>query len=106
MITKETFVKTMEKLQALDIKFDAVNNAMSELSPDFCSFYIFEPFDIVVDLLMDYFSDKDGWLPYFIWERDWLKDFDMGDVTVNDEPVDLSDWGKVYDFLMEGKNND
>lgn len=104
MITKETFVKTMERLQILDEKFDAVNNAMSRLSTDFCSFYIFEPFDITVDLLMEYFDDKEGWLPYFIWECNWLRDLKYGDVTVYDEPVDLSDWGKVYDFLMEEKN--
>ena len=76
---------------------------MKELEPSFCGFYFFEPFTITIKLLSEYFNDEYEWLEYFIWERDWLKNLKYGDVTVHGVPVDLSDWGKVYDFLMEGK---
>lgn len=106
MISKETFIRTIEKLQALDEKFNNLNEAFRQFNGDFCEFYIFEPFDIVLELLEEVMDDKDGWLAYFVFEQDWLKDLQSGDVTVGNEPVDLSDWGKVYDFLMEGKEND
>lgn len=106
MITKETFVNTMNKLEEFDNKLTKIDTAFNELNSDFCSFYTFEPFDIVIDLLEEYFNDKEEWLYYFVWDYNWLKDLQHGAVTIDKEPVDLSDWGKVYDFLMEGKDND
>lgn len=108
MITKETFIKTMEQLENLDEKFDNINDAFEHLNGEFCSFYTFEPFDIALNLLEEAMNDKEHWISYFVWECNWLKDLEYSDVvvTANGAPVDLSDRGKVYDFLMESKYND
>lgn len=101
MISKETFVNTMKRLEELDTRMDAADKALKELCPDFCGLYITEPFDIIVDLLKDIFKDKYDSLGYFIYELDYLRKFHMGCVTRDDESVDLSTWDKVYDHLVE-----
>ncbi len=100
MISKETFVNTMERLETLDKNMDAIDAAFKKLSPDFCGFYITEPFDIVVDLLKENFKDKHDLLGYFVYELDYLHKFHMGCVTQNNEPIDLSTWDKVYDHMV------
>lgn len=101
MISKENFVETMEQLEALDEKMDAVDSAFKELNGDFCGFYITDVFDITIGLLEEMFDDKEnGWLAYFVWERDWLHNFKLGDITVCDEPVEINGWEDVYDFLV------
>lgn len=101
MISKETFVSTMERLQNLDKKMDAVDKAFKALDSDFCSFYITSIFDTTFDLLKEAMNDKDGWIGYFVYERDWLRDFKLGDVEVNGEPVKIYSWGDVYDFIVK-----
>lgn len=101
MISKETFVNTMNRLESLDNKIDAVDAAFKELSPDFCGFYITEPFDIVVDLLQEIFKDKHDALGYFIYELDFLHKFKLGCVIKDNEPIDLSTWDRVYDHMIE-----
>lgn len=101
MISKETFVNTMERLQNLDKKMDAVDKAFKALDSDFCSFYITSIFDTTFDLLKEAMNDKDDWIGYFIYERDWLRDFKLGDVEVNGEPVKIYSWGDVYDFIVK-----
>ena len=39
MISKETFVEVMNKLETLDKKMNDVDVAMKALSPDFCTRY-------------------------------------------------------------------
>lgn len=100
MISKETFVNTMERLETLNKNMDAIDAAFKKLSPDFCGFYITEPFDIVVDLLKESFKDKHDLLGYFVYELDYLHKFHMGCVTQDNEPIDLSTWDKVYDHMV------
>ena len=100
MISKETFVNTMNKLQNLDKKLAAVDKALRALDQDFCSFYVTGIFDTTFDLLKEAMNDKDDWIGYFVYERDWLRDFKLGDVEVNGEPVKIYTWGDVYDFII------
>lgn len=104
MISKETFVEVMNKLETLDKKMNDVDVAMKALSPDFCGFYIPQAFCIVLDILNNIFNDKSDWLSYFVFELDWLHDWKSGDVLVNDKSVDLSTWDKAYDFLINNMN--
>lgn len=102
MISKETFVNIMNRLEALDGKMDAADAALKELSPDFCGLYITEPFDIIVDLLRDIFKDQErDSLGYFVYELDFLRKFKIGCVTEDGEPIDLSTWDKVYDHMID-----
>ena len=101
MISKECFVETIEKLEALDKKMDAVDAAMKELNSDFCGFYVTDIFDITINLLEEIFDDyENGWLSYFIFERNWLHDFELGNITINDEPIEINGWEEVYDFIV------
>lgn len=105
MISKETFINVMDRLETLNKKMDAVDTALRELSPDFGGFYIPDTLDIVVQLLKDVFKDEDDWIEYFIYESDWLRIFELGDVTVDEKPIDLSTWEKAYEFLIENMKN-
>lgn len=102
MISKELFVKTMERLEDFDHNMDAVDEAMHTLSPDFCRFYIPEVSAMTIEVLEEVFNDNEGWLAYCVYELDYLEKYKPG--MVLDQyimPVDLSTWEKVYDFLIE-----
>lgn len=100
MITKETFVKTINKLEELDNKMNKVDEALQSLSPDFGGFYIPDIFDITVDLLREAFRDEEDWIGYFIYERDWLHEFELGDILMNNKIIEIRGWEDVYDFLI------
>lgn len=102
MISKELFVKTMQRLEILNDKMNAVDDALSDLSQDFCGFYIPEIVDIVVDLLTEMFKNKEEWLFYCVYENDFLHTLkpDMVRDALNN-PIDLTSWDKVYDFLIK-----
>lgn len=102
MISKETFIKTIERLENLNDRMEAADKAMQALCEDFGSFYICDAFNITTNLLSEIFNDKENdWLSYFIWERDWLHKFELGDITVYNEPIEINGWGDVYDFLVK-----
>lgn len=103
MISKETFVKTINDLKSLDDRMDAVDCAFKNLNPDFCGFYVTEVFDIVLDLLAEAMDDEEGWISYFVYDRNWLEDFNIGDVEVHGVPVVINSWEDVYDFIVEGR---
>ena len=103
MISKECFIDTMRRLEDLDHKMDKVDTALKELAPDFGGFYIPEVPDIVVAILRDVFNDyENDSLGYFIYELDFLRKYKTGSITdAHDNPIDLSTWDKIYDFLLE-----
>lgn len=100
MISKEIFVKTINKLEELDNKMNKVDEALQSLSPDFGGFYMPDIFDITVNILRDAFQDKDDWIGYFIYERDWLHKFELGDIIINNTAIKIDGWEDVYDFLI------
>ena len=100
MISKEVFVKTMQRLESLERHMDDVDAALHTLSPDFGGFYIPEATAIAMDLLREMFDDEDNLLGYFVYELNFLHEYKFGYVLdENDNPVDVSTWEKVYDFL-------
>lgn len=101
MISKETFIKTVEHLEDLSNRMDAADKAMRDLCGDFGSLYICDAFNITTNLLSEIFNDKENdWLGYFIWERDWLHKFEIGDIVIGGYCVKIENWGDVYDFLV------
>nr|DAL08526.1 MAG TPA_asm: hypothetical protein [Caudoviricetes sp.] len=101
MISKKTFVNTIERLEIFEDKVNAVDEALRDLSPDFGGIYLPQPTAIMIDLLSEMFKDEEGWLSYFIYERDWLLDFKLGDIMINDEKIKIENWEDVYDFLIK-----
>lgn len=106
MISKETFVRTMNRLERLNKKMNAVDNAMKELDSDCCSFYVKDIFNIVLDVLYEDMHDDEGWIDYFAFECDWLQSFSVGDVSVDDKDIEIGDWADVYDFLVDWYKED
>lgn len=101
MISKEIFIKIMESLEDLNKRMEAADKVMQALCEDFGSFYICDAFNITINLLSEIFNDKENdWLGYFIWERDWLHKFKLGDIVIGDYSVVINNWGDVYDFLI------
>jgi hypothetical protein len=101
MISKEIFIKIMESLEDLNKRMEAADKAMQALCENFGSFYICDAFNITINLLSEIFNDKENdWLGYFIWERDWLHKFKLGDIVIGDYSVVINNWGDVYDFLI------
>lgn len=106
MISKETFIKTIERLEDLSNRMDVADRAMRGLCEDFGSFYICDAFNITTDVLSEIFNDKENdWLGYFIWERDWLHKFKPGDIEIGGYSVVINNWGDVYDFLVANMEN-
>lgn len=101
MISKDTFVKTMTKLEALDKRMDNVDAAMKALCSDFCGFYIPDILDITLDILEEVFKDEGHWISYCALDLKWLQDAATGYISAYGKEVDLSSWGKVYDFLIK-----
>ena len=102
MISKEVFVGIMYRLENLERNIGEVDEALHNLSPDFGGFGIPEAVDITLDLLREIFDDQDELLEYFVYELDFLNKFKPGDVIDADgNPIDLSTWGQVYDFLID-----
>ena len=89
----------------LDDRMSAADLAMKRLNPDFCGLYITDVFDITIRLVEEAMCDEEHWVSYCIYEKNWLRDFRIGDVFVTrgekKEYIDLSSWDKVYDFLVE-----
>lgn len=56
--------------------------------------------DGLLKLLKEIFNDKSGWIEYFIYEMDFGSK-DLGVWRADKSKVDLSDAGKLYDFLNE-----
>ena len=100
MISKETFVKMMLDLQNLDAKMDAVDTALKNLNSDFCGFYITSVFEITLDLLTEAMNDTDEWIYYFVYERNWLQNFELGDVIINGNHINIRNWEDVYDLIV------
>lgn len=106
MISKETFIKTIERLEDLSNRMDMADRAMRGLCEDFGSFYICDAFNITTDVLSEIFNDKENdWLGYFFWECDWLHKFKLGDIEIGGYSVVINNWGDVYDFLIANMEN-
>ena len=100
-ISKQTFVDTMNRLENFDKKVNAVHNALHDIDPH-NNFWIFEPLNIIVNFMQELFNDKEGWIDYFIYELDFLHKYEPNSVLDKlSNPIDLSSWDKVYDFLIK-----
>lgn len=101
MISKDTFVNVMTRLEALDKKMENADVAMKALSPDFCAFYVPEGIYIALTILEEIFKDKEEWIRYCAFDINWLHDYTPGAAMVKGKAVDLKSWDKVYDFLIK-----
>ena len=100
MITKRDFVSAMRRLDVYEKKAKKVQLAISDFcdGADVC--FPSTPISIAIDILKAELDDRDGWLEFFCVECDFMRDFKLGDITYDGIPVELNDWGTVYNFLV------
>ena len=98
MISKQNFIKYIDKLKELRSAEDALNSAGKLL--DFSiSFAEYE--QLIVDVLEDAFDDQGfNWISYFIYELNFGSEWCQGCIEMNGEDVFLSNASELYDVLV------
>lgn len=110
MISKEKFVGIMNKLQEAQQLVDDIDKVIN--STKYHSFFVdfadantlfILHDDIVIDLLVDMFNDKNEWISWWIYETNFGKDIEMATVTNEKENKKwlLNTPEALYDFLIE-----
>lgn len=100
MISRESFVKTMNSLQKFEDDVITVDAALKNLCDGEGSFFLPQVSSMIMELLQEIFQDDDDWLPYFMWEKNYLQDLEPGDIRESDgNEIQISSWEDVYDFL-------
>lgn len=107
MITKEQFVKIINKLKEVDDFVDRTNENARKLNDatisDFfnASSLSISHESIVLELLENMFNDTEI-LSWWLYELDYGRKFKMGYIQdENGQDINLSTAGKLYDFLIE-----
>ena len=98
MISKENFIKYINKLEQLRSLEDTLNSA-GELLDFSISFGQHEA--LIVDILEDAFEDQCfNWISYYIYELSFGKDWNEGIVIMDDENIRMSNAGELWDVLV------
>lgn len=112
MIDKLEFISIINKLIEVNDFVDETNNKARQLNDaivsDFfnASSLMISHENIVVKLLENMFEDKDNTISWWIYEKDYGRNYKIGDMSVNDVGIDLTTPEKLYDYLVEVGKND
>jgi hypothetical protein len=104
-ITKELFIETIDEIKKQHENDSKCTDAFSVILPtDFISGYdnhwIQNQLLKIIKISLNDFH-KDSWIEYFIYDLDFGKEYKKGMTTnVDGSEIDLSDSGKLYDFLI------
>ena len=108
MISKEVFIKTIEKIKQVNDIANNVENLLCEskkiLYNDFMSLYgVFTAHEsTIVDLLEDVFQDKgDGLIVWWMYETDYGKNEKYNFIVDNGEKIMLNSAEKLYGYLLK-----
>ena len=106
MITKEQFVKIINRLRDYNDLQDKIQNLFRDnidnQEMDFMnagSICIGHE-TIVVELLENMFNDKDT-ISWWLYERDYGRSFTIGIIAIDGVNIDLSTPEKLYDYLVK-----
>ena len=106
LISKEEFVEIIDRLKDTQDTVDKVNDLFNNTIDSRISDYLNASSlmicheDIVVKLLEKIFNNKEN-LSWWLYERNYGRDFKIGDLEDNGIKVDLTTPEKLYDYLME-----
>ena len=106
MISKETFIKTMQAMEQYNNECDDLSDALCNFSKD-CDNNFFMNFSLVnalLEILKEEFKEgKDSWVSYFIYDCNFLKNDFCRSIEVDGkllEPL-ITTWDDVYGFLVK-----
>ena len=106
IVSKEEFVEIINRLKETDEVVCKVNNFFDNTADSIMTCNLNATHlmicheDIVVKLLEKIFNDEDV-LTYWLYEKNYGRDYKKGDITVNGKKIDLSTPEKLYDFLIQ-----
>lgn len=107
-MTRELFIETIEALQKQYEHDKNCATAFKVILPDtFVGLYDNHWLsNQIVKLLQVAMDDENAysWIEYFIYELEFGKSYKKGPVTNNGVNVDISDAGKLFDFLNFNKS--
>jgi hypothetical protein len=101
MITKKTFIKTMEVLKKQRLQEAAISVLLEDMTEETHFFNVSEKVEnALLNILAECFEDTDGWLSWWIYEKDFgqkkLKAYD-----VNKKGIKLNTAEQLYNFLVK-----
>ena len=113
MIDKLEFISIINELMEVNDFVDETNNKARQLNDAIVSDFFnasslsISHETVVVKLLENMFEDKDNTISWWIYEKDYGRNYKIGDMSVNDVDIDLTTPEKLYDYLVKvGKENE
>lgn len=109
-LTKEEFIKTLKEMQSLNRKQNAFCECLENITEDAIipAFIFSRSIDIMHNLLVKMFDDKEDDIGYFLYELDAINSEDLK-IEKNRAPAYLSgdslydDADSLYDYLVRRK---
>ena len=99
MISKENFIKYINKIQSLKKIEESINSAGKELE---FSISFSEHESLVLNILQEVFKDKENdWIGYFIYDLEFGKKWHKGSITVNGKDVPMRNAEELYKILKD-----
>lgn len=108
MISKKTFVNTINKIIDYNNMSNEINDVFSKYRTEDCNsvFYGFYE-DVVVNLLTEAMNDKDEWISWWLYECNYGQDtMKYATIGPDNVEIDLSTPEKLYDFLVKEYNEE
>lgn len=112
MITREEFMEIIDKLREVNDFVKETNARAKELHDAIISDFhnamslSISHEQIVVELLENMFNDTDI-ISWWLYELDYGRKYEEGCITESDgRVIDLSDAGKLYDYLIKEMEED
>lgn len=101
-LSKAEFCKVLDSLRRNKEFLDELNNVLSKIDED-NFIYSTGLEEVIVGLLEILFEDKeDQWISYWVWEEDYGKTYEKGDVVESDGTIiPLETAEELYDFLVK-----
>ena len=99
LISRDHFIELVDRAEEL-VKLDRtifdISHKVLEFPPELN--LEVDKIQILLSVIMQDTTDMIG---YYMWEIDFGNDYKPGCITINDEEIDISDSGKLYDVLLK-----
>jgi hypothetical protein len=101
MITKKTFIATMEVLQKQQVQEDAIAIMLGDMTGETHFFNVSDNVEnALLNILTECFDDKAGWLSWWIYEKHFGQN-DMKAYYKNKKEIKLNTAEQLYNFLVK-----
>lgn len=101
-MTREKFIKTMEKIMKTKRELDNFINSVYDIFSDDVIENIYAGshlYDYLTTIEEMFLGESEGWLDYIVVECDG--DFSKIEISIDDEPQEIENWDDVYDFFVQ-----